>query len=294
MNKLNNAPAFLTDGGTLGARMRAHDWSASPLGHPTTWPQSLRTVVSLLLNSKFPMFVAWGPELGFLYNDAYSEILGAKHPAALGKRFYDIWSEVWSDISPLVDRALRGEATYSDRLALTMQRHGYEEQTWFTYSYSPVRDEQGKVAGIYCACIEITGQVLAEEYRNQENERFRTLFAQAPGFRAILRGPNHVFDLTNEAHSQLVGHRHILGKPAREALPEVVGQGFITLLDQVYATGEAYVGYATPITLQHEPNGTLAQRFVGFVYQPIRDARGVVTGIFAEGSDVTERKAPRK
>jgi hypothetical protein len=94
--------SFLAGGGHMGVLMRAHDWSCSPLGHPDAWPSSLRTVVDLLLQSRFPMFVAWGPELGFLYNDPYAEILGAKHPAALGRRFQDIWSEIWPDISPLI------------------------------------------------------------------------------------------------------------------------------------------------------------------------------------------------
>ena len=99
------------------------------------------------------MFVAWGPELGFLYNDPYAEILGAKHPGALGRRFYDIWSEIWSDISPLIDAAMAGEATYREDLPLVMNRKGYDEQTWFTFSYSPVRDESGTVAGMFCACL---------------------------------------------------------------------------------------------------------------------------------------------
>src|SRR5689334_18321256 len=136
---------FLAGGGEMGALMRAHDWTSSPLGPPSGWPQSLRTVVSLLLTSKFPMFVAWGPELGFLYNDPYSEILGTKHPAALGRRFHDIWSEIWTDISPLIDRALAGEATFRENLPLTMRRKGYVEQTYFTFSYSPVRDETGGI-----------------------------------------------------------------------------------------------------------------------------------------------------
>jgi hypothetical protein len=213
MNKDNRDAAtlpFLQGGGTVGAMMRAHDWSTSPLGHPSTWPASLRTVIGLMLDSKFPMFVAWGPELGFLYNDSYAEILGAKHPASLGMRFQEIWYEIWDDIYPLIERALEGKATYRDRLPLTMNRHGYDEQTWFTFSYSPVRDENGQVAGMYCACVEVAEQVLAEKYRAEENERFRALFEQAPGFMAILRGPDHVFDLTNRAYSQLVGHRAII------------------------------------------------------------------------------------
>ena len=131
---------LFVDGGRVGALMRAHDWSQSPLGHPSAWPTSLRTVVDLLLRSRFPMFVAWGGELGFLYNDAYAEILGAKHPDAIGRRFSEIWSEIWTDISPLIDAAMAGQATYREDLPLVMNRKGYDEQAWFTFSYSPVRD----------------------------------------------------------------------------------------------------------------------------------------------------------
>lgn len=165
-------------GGEMGALMRAHDWSSSPLGAPAAWPQSLRSVVGLLLGSKFPMFVAWGEGLGFLYNDAYAEILGAKHPKALGARFHDIWPEIWSDISPLIDTALAGEATYRENLPLLMNRKGFDEQTWFTFSYSPVRDESGRVAGLFCAVAETTGQVLAERrqaFRIKLEETLRAL-----------------------------------------------------------------------------------------------------------------------
>jgi signal transduction histidine kinase/ActR/RegA family two-component response regulator len=287
---VSSAPMFLSGGGEVGAMMRAYDWSTSPLGHPRSWPQALRTVVGLMLNSKFPMFVAWGPELAFLYNDSYREILGEKHPNALGRRFRDIWSEIWADIHPLIERALAGEATYAERMYLQMNRHGYDEPTWFTFSYSPVRDETGRIAGMYCACVEVTEQVLAEKYRNEENERFRTLFEQAPGIMAVLRGPEHVFELTNQSYLQLIGHRQIVGKPARHALPEVAGQGFFELLDRVYQSGEPFVGHALPLRVQREPDGPLVERFVDFVYQPIRDASGAVSGIFVEGSDVTPRK----
>ena len=284
------APIFLGGGGETGALMRSRDWSAAPLGDPAGWPQALRTVVGLMLNSKFPMFVAWGPQLAFLYNDSYREILGDKHPSALGRPFEAVWAEIWDDILPLVERALQGEASYADRMYLVMNRHGYEEPTWFTFSYSPVRAEDGSVAGMYCACVEVTEQVLAEKYRDEENERLRGLFAQAPGIMAVLRGPDHVFELTNGSYMQLIGHRRVLGKAVREALPEVVGQGFLELLDQVYDSGEPFVGTALPVRLQREPEGALEERYVDFVYQPIRDAAGAVTGIFVEGSDVTDRK----
>ena len=281
---------FLSGGGQMGAMMRAHDWSTSPLGHPRNWPQALRTTVGLMLNSKFPMFVAWGPELGFLYNDSYVPILGEKHPAALGSHFHDVWREIWDDLHPLIVRALKGDSTYMDRMPLRMHRHGYDEDTWFRFSYSPVRDEDGTVAGMYCACVEMTGEVLAERYREEENQRLMTLFEQAPGILAVLRGPDHVFEITNDSYLQLIGRRQLIGKTAREALPEVAGQGFFELLDQVYQSGEPFVGHAVPLRVQRAPGGPLEERFIDFVYQPIRGPKGDVEGIFVEGSDVTVRK----
>lgn len=167
------AHAFLAEGGDAGALMRDHDWSASPLGLLRSWPQSLRSVVGLLLGSKFPMFVAWGPELSFLYNDAYAEILGAKHPSALGSRFQDIWPEIWNDISPIVSQALKGNSTYHENLPLTIYRRGHGEQAWFTFSYSPTRDESGKVAGMFCVVTETTSQVLA----NRRKDEFLAMLA---------------------------------------------------------------------------------------------------------------------
>src|SRR6476646_7224790 len=114
--KATNELVFLSGGGVAGKNMRAKDWSTSPLGSPTTWPQSLRSVVGLLLNTKFPMFVAWGPELGFLYNDAYAEILGGNHPLALGRRFEAIWQEIWADIHPIIVQALEGQSSFHSNL----------------------------------------------------------------------------------------------------------------------------------------------------------------------------------
>ncbi|WP_395671247.1 HWE histidine kinase domain-containing protein [Phenylobacterium sp.] len=153
---------FLLGGGEMGERLRAHDWRRSPLGPPGTWPQSLRTAVSIMLNSRHPMFLAWGPQLAFIYNDGYAPILGAKHPDALGRPFEEIWSEIWHDIRPLVDTALSGEATWSEDLHLVMERHGFPEDTWYTFSYSPIRDESGGVGGMFCACTETTEKVLLE------------------------------------------------------------------------------------------------------------------------------------
>jgi PAS domain S-box-containing protein len=159
------ASAWPKGGGTMGAMMRAHDWSRSPLGAPDGWPASLRSVVSLLLESKFPMFVAWGPELRFLYNDAYADMLGDKHPAALGARFEDVWAEAWPFVRRLVQAAVRREASWREDLPLVTSRHGYDEQTWLTFSYSPVEDDAGEVAGVFCAVVETTERVRDQRAR---------------------------------------------------------------------------------------------------------------------------------
>jgi PAS domain S-box-containing protein len=281
--------SFLADGGEMGERMRAFDWRRSPLGPPEAWPQALKTAVGILLSSKFPMFLAWGPELRFLYNDAYSDIFGGKHPAALGHAFEDIWAEIWDDVGPLARRAMAGEATYFENLPLTMTRKGYPEQTWFTFSYSPLRGDDGESAGMFCVCTETTAQVLAELERISEAGRLRRLFDRAPGFMAVVRGPKHVFEMANASYQKLVGDRLLIGKPVREAVPEVEGQGLFELLDKVYSSGEAFSGRAVPIELEREPGRPREQRLLDFVFQPILDAQGKVSGIFADGYDVTER-----
>lgn len=140
----------------VDALLAAKDWTDSVLGDPSMWPQSLRSVVRLILNSKFPMFVAWGPQLGFLYNDAYAEIMGSKHPESLGLPFHDVWNEIWSDISPIIDSALSGQPSYFEDLPLLIERSGHPENAWFTFSYSPVHDDDGTVAGMYCSVVETT------------------------------------------------------------------------------------------------------------------------------------------
>ncbi|WP_434625184.1 PAS domain-containing protein [Azospirillum sp. B2RO_4] len=463
-------PDIFTGGGEMGERMRRMDWSTTPLGPPAEWPQSLRTIVNLMLTSSFPMFTAWGPELTFLYNDSYRPILGNK-PEALGRPFAEVWAETWHQLIPLVARALSGETFYHQDLQIFMERHGYREETYFTFSYSPVRDEANNVAGMFCSCTENTARVLAEQrltfqldlaerlrglndpvcvtataaeaigrhlqvarvgygrtdatgatiladrdwhdsgveslagqnrqldqfgpnliaelragytlrvddvmsdprirgsgpmaafsaigvrsllvvpllkagqltamlYLHDtkprhwtdsdadlaedvaertwaaveralaeaallreraaveaanarlaaEGERLRTLFRQAPGFMCVLRGPDHVFEMANDAYLHLIGHRELLDRPVREALPELEGQGYFELLDRVYVSGETFVGRGMPVRVQRSAGEPLEERFLTFVYQPIRDEDGRVSGLFVEGSDVTEAK----
>lgn len=279
---------FLQGGGDMGARMRAHDWSTSPLGPPEAWPESLRAVVALMINSRYPMFIAWGPELAFLYNDGYIPIFGAKHPHTLGLPFKTVWPEIWDDIWPLIDKALKGEATFNEDLHLVMERNGYPEDTWYSFSYSPVRDESGAVAGMFCACTETTEKVLAERALKAERDRLAEMFEQAPGFIAMLEGPEHRFTLANAAYRTLIGGRETEGRTVGEVLPEAASQGFLSILDDVFQRGEPYRALATPVDLRTADGGS-DRRVLDFIYQPLRGANGQVAGIFVEGQDVTDK-----
>lgn len=150
-------------GGEMGARIRAHDWSATPLGPLEQWPQSLRTAVSICVSSRFPIVIYWGPQYVVLYNDAYSQILANKHPWALGRPAATVWAEIWDVIGPMLDGVTAtGEATWSDDLLLILERQGYPEECYFQFSFSPVRAEQGEVGGIFTAVTETTERVIGE------------------------------------------------------------------------------------------------------------------------------------
>jgi len=154
---------FLDGGGKMGALMRAHDWSRSPLGPPACWPDTLKAAVATCLASRFPMVVWWGPDLIMLYNDAWQPILGeTKHPAGLGRPGADSWPETWPMVGRQFEDALKGNASWSENLLLASDRRGFLEECYFTYSHSPLRDAAGKVVGVQTAVIETTDRVLSE------------------------------------------------------------------------------------------------------------------------------------
>lgn len=150
-------------GGQVGSDLQDVDWSRTPLGPPDTWPSSLRAALRIVLGSQFAMWMAWGPELTFFCNDAYRrDTLGSKYPWALGRPAPEVWSEVWADVEDRVTQVLEhGNATWDEQLELYLERDGYREQTYHTFSYSPVVDDDGEVAGLLCVVAEETQQVLA-------------------------------------------------------------------------------------------------------------------------------------
>ena len=161
MNQMKSL-AFLSGGGEIGALMRGFDWLATPLGAAAAWPQPLKTLAGVMLAAKQPMFIAWGAERTLLYNDAYAPVLGHKHPSALSQPFHDVWPEIRGDIEPLFAQVFDGAPVHMDDITLFLNRSGHPEETHFAFSYTPVRDAAGAVAGLFCACTETTQQVLAE------------------------------------------------------------------------------------------------------------------------------------
>jgi PAS domain S-box-containing protein len=167
----------------MAALVRAKDWSGTPLGPADTWPQSLRIAAGICLSSRFPMFLWWGPDLINIYNDAYIPILGRRHPDALGRSAPDVWREVWPVIGPQVEAVMtRGEASWQKRVPLVVERNGYPEEAYFTWSHSPVSDADGRVSGVLCVVTEETTSVLAErerdrlvEERTRVDERSQTI-----------------------------------------------------------------------------------------------------------------------
>ena len=157
------AADWLVGGGELGALIRAKDWAATPLGPIDDWPQSLRSAVSILLPSRAQIVLFWGPEFVAVYNDAYRPVFGSKHPTALGKPAREAWSELWDMLEPLLAGVVKtGDAFWAKDLMFILERHAYVEETYFDVSYDPVRDETGRVGGVFCIVSETTGRVIGE------------------------------------------------------------------------------------------------------------------------------------
>jgi signal transduction histidine kinase len=159
-------PLVFAAGGTLGQHLASVDWAATPLGPPEQWPQSLVSVVRVMLSSKFSMWMAWGPELTFFCNEAYRrDTLGRKYPWALGRPAHEVWAEIWPEIGPRIEHVMEsGEASWEEALLLFLERSGYREETYHTFSYSPLVDDDGRVAGMFCVVSEDTERVISARH----------------------------------------------------------------------------------------------------------------------------------
>jgi hypothetical protein len=263
--------------GELAALVRELDWSRTPLGRADRWPQSLRTAVDLLLDSLYPMFVFWGPSLVKIYNDGYRPIAGAKHPWALGRPAREVWPEIWDTIGPMVSAVMeRGEATWSDDLPLFMQRRGFAEEVYFTFSYSPVRDEAGRVAGLFCACtgtVELRGNVTVS------------------GSESRIRGAHITGDLVLPASSAGLSFSRVDGALAASGSDATLLANALCGSEAITGSGAVVAGNQAPPPLPAVPSTTV------LVPDRAVASRGAPAATSNEGacfSHVTEERGSRR
>ncbi|WP_167784755.1 hybrid sensor histidine kinase/response regulator [Ramlibacter rhizophilus] len=273
--------------GSLAAAWEAQCWSEHPLGPPAQWPPILTSLLRSMNRSRGPMFVCWGEQAHLLYNEHYATVLADKHPAAFGRPLREVWSEIGTQLDAMLARVFAGEGLYGENVPFRLHRDGRDEPAYFTFTWNPVLDEDDQVLGFSCPSFETTSAVQAEQARAAEANRLMLLFQQAPGFVAVLEGPEHVFRHANQAYLDFVGRSHIVGKPVREVAPEAIAQGYGQVLDDVLRTGVPFVGHSAPVRLRRDEHGETEELSVNFIFQPIRGDDGRIDGILIQGYDVT-------
>ncbi len=283
-----------TANGAMQAAISAFDWSVTPLGDASQWPARLNVAVDMMLHTPAAMLLIWGPAGTLLYNDAFSTVAEDRHPQILGLSVFDAWPELREFNEQIAQHVFAGHTLSFRDKELKVYRRGRLQSVWFNLDYSPLYGDggdggdDGAVQGIMAVVLETTNSMLLRETLRSDQQRLAKLFENAPGLVAMARGPELVFEFANASYMELVGQRELIGKTVREALPELENQGIFDLLDNVYQSAQPYIGRAVPMTLQRHADGTLEERFIDFVYEPLKDNDGNVIGIFAEGHDVTE------
>ncbi len=305
---LQATPNFLEGGGTMGAIMRAHDWSTSSLGPPQAWPQALRTAVRLLLNTGHPMYIWWGADGACLYNDAYSLSIGPeRHPGSLGRPAREVWAEIWDIIGPQIEQVMAGRGpTWHENHLVPITRNGRREDVYWTYSFSPIDDDTapGGVGGVLVVCTETTQQVLSLRRSAEELERYTARFEQAPTIMAerlasIVESSDDAIiskDLNGIIRSWNGGAERIFGYTA----DEVIGK-HITILIPTEKHGEEPAILGRIIkgervdhyeTIRQRKDGSLLH--ISLTVSPIRDSEGTIVGASKVGRDITESRRARE
>ncbi len=282
----------------MGTLIRSFDWAATAIGPPGQWPVSLQTMVSVILHSRFPMFLWWGNELIQFYNDAYRPSLGdsGKHPGALGQRAADCWPEIWPTISPLINEVMAGgESVWSENQLVPIYRNGRLDDVYWTFSYSPVPDEAGHVGGVLVICQETTALVHSLELLARQEADMQHMVKEAPVGIAMLRGPEYTFTLANDAYLTLADRTHpgdLVGKPLLTAMPELKSQGVEALLADSMRSGEPIVTHEQPVPITR--NGPARTAYYTTRYKPLYEADGRPAGVLVVGTDVTDTVVARQ
>jgi PAS domain S-box-containing protein len=281
-------------GGETGSLVRSIDWSKHALGLPETWPTTLKTTLGLVFSSQHPMFVFWGEDLIQFYNDPIIPSLGnGKHPLAMSQNGIKCWPEIWSIIGPQLEQVLhQGLPTWHEDQLVPFYRNGRIEEIYWTYGYSPIREPDGSVSGVFVVCTETTAAVMAKRALLAEREQIHSLFMHASVPICVFEGPDHVFTLANAQYIDYCG-RNPLGLRAREAFTEEEAGQFFKILDEVYQTGEPFVGTEMFAALKN-PDGSVRECYFDIGYHPARSPDGKITGVIAIVQDVSNHVKARK
>jgi PAS domain S-box-containing protein len=282
---------FLVGGADMGARIRARDWAATPLGPTNQWPSSLRTLVGLLLSSRQPMFIAWGAEQIWFYNDAFTPILGDKHPDALGERSDVVWGEAWQVLKPLFDRVFAGDAVHMEDFAVMLNRHGRLQEAHFSFSYTPIFGERGEVNGLFGACLETTAQVIAIREREAAESRLQSALSAGDGIGTWDWDVKNDRVVADERSAYLYGvdpARAKSGAPVAQFLAGIHAQDVPMVRRQI----DEALRTAGEFRSEHrvrQPDGSI--RWVMAQGQVIRGEDGAPGRLPGAIFDITERKA---
>jgi signal transduction histidine kinase len=299
--------AVFAGSGEMVERCREFGWGSTPLGPISSWSPSLRTAVSILLESRNPMFLWWGPELVQIYNDAYAPSLGRgeRRSRALGAKGREFWTDIWSTIGPQIEQVMStGESTWHEDQYLPIERNGRMEDVWWTYSYSPVR-ENGAIAAVLVVCQETTARVrmlterelllAAERAAHAEADAARQtlseVFEQAPVAIAVVEGRDLRFTVANAQYQQIIGNRDPVGLTLREVFPDLAESQVESVLRQVHETGVPFAASDLLVKFDVHATGEAGDHYYDLVYHPLRTGSGAVRGVVAVLTDVTERRA---
>jgi PAS domain S-box-containing protein len=283
------AMGFLAHGGEVGRLIGAFDWGATSIGPIAAWPGYLRTTIATLLRSPVPIVTLWNEDGVMIYNAAFAEFAAERHPRLLGSRVREAWPELADFNGQVITTVLDGGTLSYREREFTLCRGGRAEPVWLDLDYSPVLDEQDRPAGIIAIVTDVTANILAQRRLQAECRLFGHMFDRSPSFMSMHDGPDHRTEVANPAYRRLMGTRDIAG-PSAPGTP-AANEGFKALLDRAYATGETQHATALSLTVQRVAGQVLAPRLADIVCEPIRDERGQVIGVFAQGNDVTDRAA---
>lgn len=281
MNLTNNEHYFLSGGGEMGELIRTKDWSKTSLGNPDTWPQSLKTTLSIVLNSRFPMFLWWGDELNCFYNDAYRPSLGieGKHPNILGENGEKSWPEIWPIIHPLLSKVLAGEgATWSENQLIPFYRNGKIEDIYWTFSYSPVYDESGTISGILTICTETTQSFNTLKKLEESEQNLKSMVLRSPLGICVLNAKTLKTEIVNDSFIEVTG----------KSYEEITGQHYWDTFAEVRSIYEPklqnVIDNAIPFHANEEEmilirRGKEEKIYLTFVYTPLISSDGEVTKV---------------